>query len=109
MNRNSLTRLATIAVIPVPSFKKIDKDIIKHASRIRRLSPSKDQLTKTDSTTITNPSLRTHQNTKRDSSHKPLKSMSLVSFINEFRIFVNFFINFSMNMMNNHDEKQVIK
>jgi hypothetical protein len=81
MNRQSLTRNSTNTVLSPPSSDKIDKDIIKHASRIRRMSPSKDQLTKstgvdTTPTSILSPRIN---NNKQQSANKPLKSISLVS------------------------------
>lgn len=45
-NRTSVSRNATIAVIPMASPQKIDQDILKHASRIRRTSQSKEPLIK---------------------------------------------------------------
>lgn len=80
-NRNSLT---TITTLPPPSANKIDKDILKHASRIRRISPSKDFSIKSprkDTTSL-----------KQNSINKPLKSISLVSYYNLSQIFVYFFV-----------------
>jgi len=94
MNRNSLTRLTTSAVIPPPSLNKIDRDIVRHASRIRRISQSKDYLFKPsgiDTTLRINSPSRINNN-KRNSINKPLKSMSLVSYYHISRIFVYFFL-----------------
>jgi hypothetical protein len=94
MNRNSLIRLTTSAVIPSPSLNKIDKDIVRHASRIRRISQSKDYLLKSseiDTTFRINSPSRINNN-KRNSINKPLKSLSLVSYYHISRIFVYFFL-----------------
>jgi len=87
MNRNILTRTATVAAFSAPASNKIDKDILKHASRIRRVSPSKDYSTKSPRKD-TSPTA--DSSTKRNSINKPLKSISLVSCYNITRIFVYF-------------------
>jgi hypothetical protein len=83
MNRQLTARGSTSTVPPAPSSIKIEKDIIKHASRIRRISPSKDQLTKSTGVdtipSITSP--RSNANNRQQSAKKPSKSMSLVSCI----------------------------
>ncbi len=87
MNRNILTRSATNTVVSTPSSNRIDKDILKHASRIRRKSQSKDYLIKSprkDTSPIVDSS------SKRNSINKPLKSISLVSYYNITGIFVYF-------------------
>ncbi|CAF0849351.1 unnamed protein product [Rotaria sp. Silwood1] len=53
INRTSLTRNATIAVVPTSLPQKIDNDILKHASRIRRTSVSKDYSIKSPRTNTT--------------------------------------------------------
>jgi hypothetical protein len=90
-NRNSLTRYSTIAVVPLASPRKIDKDILKHASRIRRSSQPKDYLLK--SPRIDTPPIATsppRTNNKRISIKKSLQSISLVSFNKILRIFMYF-------------------
>jgi hypothetical protein len=98
-------RHATVAIVPPVSAKKLDKDILKHASRIRT-SQSKDYSTKSlpiDSVPFTT------DNTKRNSINKPLKSMSLVSYNEISQIFLNIFCRFLMNMTSMNGETQVIK
>ncbi|CAF0867984.1 unnamed protein product [Rotaria sordida] len=53
INRTSLTRNTTISVVPTSSPHKIDNDILKHASRIRRTSVSKDYSIKSPRTNTT--------------------------------------------------------
>ena len=81
IKRHSLTSTTTIAVLPTSSANKIDKDILKHASRIRT-SQSKDSVPFTP------------DNNKRNSINKPLKSMSLVSYNKISQIFLNIFLSF---------------
>ena len=86
MNRLSTARgsTSTIPSVPPPAIK-IDKDIIKHATRIRRMSPSKDQLNRSTGVdtipSLTSP--RSNASNKQQSTKKPSKSMSLVSFFFE--------------------------
>jgi hypothetical protein len=90
-NRNS------ISLVQVPSAQKLDKDILKHATRIRRTSQSKDSLTKSlklDTTSISNSPPRSRKNSKRNSINKSSKSISLVSYYNVSWIFV-YFLSFS--------------
>ena len=85
-HRNSLMRNATIEAIPVPtpSPEKLDKDILKHATRIRKTNQLKeypDKSPRTNTTPTRNSPLRTNGscNYKRNAINKPLKSISLVS------------------------------
>ena len=88
MQRPSSTRSSTNKVLSPPSPERIDKDIIKHAARIRGLSASKDQLNKSigaDTTPSSLPSPRSNDsnnNNKQQSVNQPLKSLSLVSWKN---------------------------
>ena len=111
INRNSVSRHSTIAVTPINSPDKIDKDILKHASRIRRPSQSKDYLIKSpriDSASISTSPSRTNNN-KKISIKKPLKSISLVSYNSRSYIDIYvLFYRFLMNMTNINDENQVI-
>ncbi len=103
MHRNSLTRVSTATVLPASS-NKIDKDIIKHASRIRRMSPSKDQLKKSsgvDTTQIEISSLKINNNNKHQSNNKSLKSLSLVSRKNLSQIFL-----YLLSFLDEYDEYQ---
>lgn len=86
-NRTSATRTNTIAVVPPPSAKKIDKDIIKHASRLRRMSQSKELLSRY-STTDTSPP-RTASTKRSNSTNRPSKSLSLVSQNHRLKDFVS--------------------
>ncbi|CAF3012461.1 unnamed protein product [Rotaria sp. Silwood2] len=74
INQTSLTRNATIAVVPTSSPQKIDNDILKHASRLRRTSVSKDYSTKSPRTntasTFSSPS-RTHTISIASSPSRP--------------------------------------
>jgi hypothetical protein len=88
IKRHSLTNTTTIAVLPTSSANKIDKDILKHASRIRSKSQSKDYSTK--SSRIDSMPMDTLSPRNDHSINKPLKSMSLVSYNNLSRIFVYF-------------------
>ena len=82
-NRTSFTRTNLFTVLPPPPAQKIDKDIIKHAARIRRMSQSKELLTKystmdANTSTDTSPP-RTSSTKKSTSNNKPSKGLSLVS------------------------------
>jgi hypothetical protein len=87
--RNSLVRNSTMAVIPAPSPKKIEKDILKHASRIRT-SQLKDYFNRHQGSLRSYPGEHTasvsnsptrinHYNNKRDGIIKPSRSLRLVS------------------------------
>lgn len=86
-NRTSATRMNTIAIAPPSPAKKIDKDIIKHASRLRRMSQSKDLLSRY-STTDTSPP-RTTSTRRSNSTSKSSKSLSLVSRNNRLKALVS--------------------
>ncbi|CAF0917905.1 unnamed protein product [Adineta ricciae] len=89
---NSLTSRDPIAFTPLPasSLKTIEKDILKHASRIRtrhllessahhqpqQLKTPKLR-TKADSSSVTNPSIKLNHSNKRQSSVKSFKPVSL--------------------------------
>jgi hypothetical protein len=88
--RHSLLRTSTIAVapIPTPSPKKLEKDILKHASRIRtrhindyfaRHQNSFKSPTNEYTTSVSNSPTRSNQPKKRTKIIKPSKTISLVS------------------------------
>jgi hypothetical protein len=87
MNRKSSAHTTTTSVVRPLSSNKIDKDILKHASRIRKMTPSKDSLSKSPRRdTVSNATSPSKQN----STTKPVKSLSLVSCYSISRIFMYF-------------------
>ena len=88
-HRSPLFRHSTIAVTPTAPGKKVEKDILKHASRIRT-SHSKECFTRLSSpvrsrkanqtpSMSTSPTRTHHRETKRTKVKKSSKSISLVS------------------------------
>lgn len=83
----------TISVVPIapPSKKKVEKDIVKHATRIRA-SQLKDYFNRQDQYTkstlsyhgssLSNSPSRTSPMNKQHKRNKPVKSISLVSINN---------------------------
>ena len=87
INRTSATRTNTIALAPPSSAKKIDKDIIKHASRLRRMSQSKELFSRYSTTDASPP--RTTSTRRSNSINKPSKALTLVSQNNRLEDFVS--------------------
>lgn len=85
-HRGSLLRTSTIAVVPTsitPSSKRIEKDIIKHASRIRtnqiRDSSFRQQPTEQIPLISSSPTRIQPSQNRRSRTVKPSKTISLVS------------------------------